>query len=70
MLTIYYKIFMKRFLLLAFVSAILVGSALAFTTPECETENCQVCSSLGVCVMCNSNYMLQINKDKKSSECV
>lgn len=58
---------MKRFLIFSLIIALTLGWAHGYTLPKCETENCQVCSSLGVCVMCNSNYMLAINKETRIS---
>lgn len=43
---------MKKYIISFLILAVLVSWTSAYDLPKCEAENCQVCSQLGVCVMC------------------
>lgn len=61
---------MKKYIISFLILAVLVSWTSAYDLTKCEAQNCQICSQLGICVMCQPTHVLTINKETKTSNCV
>ncbi len=61
---------MKRYFIFSLILALTMTWAYSQSLPKCQAENCQVCSTSGICVMCRPNHILEINKSTHALECI